>query len=54
MGFVGSIYPAVCRSAGMRLALSDEAYEFADFDARSVAADNLVGCASWSIGTYIV
>ena len=38
----------------MRLALSDEAYEFADFDARSVAADNLVGCASWSMGTYIV
>ena len=53
MGFAGSIYPAVCRSDGMRLALSDEAYEFADFDVRSVAAANLVGCASWSIGTYI-
>ena len=52
MGFAGSIYPAVCRSDGMRLALSIEAYEFADFDVRSAAA-NLVGCASWSIGTYM-
>ena len=34
----------------MRLALSDKAFEFADFDARSVAADNLVGCGSWSMG----
>ena len=54
MGFAGSIYPAVCRSGGMRLALSDEAYEFADFDVRSVAAANLVGCASWSMGTYMI
>ena len=38
----------------MILALSDEAYEFADFDVRSVAAVNLVGCESWSMGTYIV
>ena len=53
MGFAGSIYPAVCRSDGMRLALSMEAYEFADLEVRSVAAANLVGCASWSMGTYI-
>ena len=54
MGFAGSIYLVVCRSDGMRLALSDEAYEVADFDVRSVAAANLVGCGSWSMGTYIV
>ena len=54
MGFAGSIYPAVSRSDGMRLALSAEAYELADFGVRSVAADNLVGCASWIMGTYIV
>ena len=53
MGFAGSIYPAVCRSGGMRLALSDKAYDFADFDVRSVAAANLVGCESWSMGTYM-
>ena len=32
----------------------DKAYEFADFDVRSVAAANRVGCASWSMGTYMV
>ena len=53
MGFAGSIYPAVCRSDGMRLAMSEEANEFADFDVRSVAAANLVGCVSWSMGIYI-
>ena len=53
MDFAGSIYPAVCRSDGMRLALSDKACELADFDVRSVAAANLVGCESCSMGTYM-
>lgn len=54
IGSAASIYPIVCRSAGMRLALSELAEVCADFDVRSVAAANLVGCVSWSIGTYML
>ena len=53
MGFAGSIYPAVCRSDGIRLAVSVKVCELADFEVRSVAAANLVGCASCSMGTYM-
>jgi len=46
MGSAGSIYPAVCRSTGIRLALSVAEVTRAALDVRSIAEDNLVVCVS--------
>ena len=46
MGSAGSIYPSVCRSDGISLAVSAEAGERAAFAVRSIADTNLVVFAS--------
>ena len=46
MGSAGSIYPVVCRSTGIRLALFVVEGTRAAFDVRSIAEDNLVVCVS--------